>query len=212
MKNAFLWLALALGIAACTTTAQNPTPMPITDYASAWRQIDTLASENKVRDAMLVAESILAKARAEGESVQEVKALLHTFLFSQPTEEKADSLILAKLNTQIAASEFPTKNLLHAYMGEFYWKYYQRNRWRFHNRTKTQVKPEDFETWDTETLMEAAGEQFVLALDQPDKLFALPITKYKPLLNEGHESEKYRPTVYDLLAHRALDFYANTET
>jgi uncharacterized protein YfaS (alpha-2-macroglobulin family) len=182
------------------------------DYDAAWKRITTLVSENKVRDAQAEVEKILAAARAEGASVQEVKGLLHSFVFAQPVEEKADSLIEVQLKQAIASSEFPVKNLLHAYLGEFYWKYYQRNRWRFYDRSETEEKPEDFETWSTKTLMKSAGEQFVMALDKPDELFKLKIKDFDILLEEGHESELYRPTLYDLLAHRALDFYENTET
>lgn len=214
MKNALLWLALFAGIAGCTS-AQTPVPMSEFDYATAWQRIDTLVSENKVRDAMKVAETIMAKAKAEGESAQEVKALLHTFVLSQPTEEKADSLIEQKLKQAITSSEFPVKNLLHAYLGEFYWKYYQRNRWRINQRTAvlgSARTDNDFEEWDVQTLMAEAGEQFIQALEQPDGLFDIDIKKYELLINEGHESKKYRPTLYDLLANRALDFYENSET
>ncbi|MEZ4685829.1 MAG: hypothetical protein R3B47_07110 [Bacteroidia bacterium] len=211
MKLSLLSLAFLLAIISCST-AQQPSPMSNFDYDAAWQRIDTLVSENKVRDAQTEVEKILSAARADGASAQEIKALLHSFVFAQPVEEQADSLIEAQLKQEIASSEFPVKNLLHAYLGEFYWKYYQRNRWRFYDRSETEEKPGDFETWSTNTLMKEAAGQFMKALENPDGLFGIPIKDFEPLIEEGHEGKQYRPTLYDLLAHRALDFYENTET
>ncbi len=213
MKNTLLTLIILL---ACLLSLQaqpdNTMDKPTFNYTQHWDQVDTLLSEGKTRDALAIVEKILAAARQSNNGVQLYKGLSSKISLIEPVEEKSDSMQQQILLAELQGKSTPTSNLLHALMGDYYHNYYQQNRWRINERTALEVQADDFQTWDVKTLMEAAAEHYVRALDNPGQLQQLPVSGFTALLNKGNDSEKYRPTLYDILAHKAIDFFQNAES
>jgi uncharacterized protein YfaS (alpha-2-macroglobulin family) len=197
-----------------TIQAQQTNDMdkPTFNYAQHWAQIDSLIKNARLRDALAKVEEVLTAARQEDNGVQLYKGLTHKVNMIEPIEEKSDSMKQAILLAELEGKVTPTLNLLHALVGNFYHNYYQQNRWRINERTALEVKADDFQTWDVKTLMEAAAEHFVKALDNAEQLQQIPVEQVNELLDKGKDSEKYRPTLYDILAHKTIDFFQNNET
>ncbi|MEM9650195.1 MAG: MG2 domain-containing protein, partial [Bacteroidota bacterium] len=114
---------------------------------------------------------------------------------------------------EIQKAEFPTKNVLESYLGNLYWQYFQQNRYRFYDRTKTEAKVDsiDFRTWDLTTLFKEIHQHFTASLGNPTKLQTLNVNEFQEILTKQKGSEIYRPTLFDLLAHTALQFYKTPE-
>ncbi len=194
--------------------AQTP-DAPMTDstyYDKAWSKIDQFMAKKRSQDAYKAIDELIDKARADKQDVQIIKGLLHKMSLNGFLKEKSDSINLALIQAETERSDFPTKNILATITGQMYYQYYRQNRWRIANRTAVDIKPDDFTTWDIATIMEAAGKHYLAALENAEKLQAIPIEDFRPLLTEGRESARYRPTLYDLLAHRALNFFKSSET
>ena len=97
-----------------------------------------------------------------------------------------------------------------AILANWFCNYFQQNQWRFMNRTQMNAPPgEDITTWDLTQILSEIDAQFTKALAQPDKLKAIPITSYDELLEKGNAPDAYRPTLFDFLAHNAIDFYSS---
>ena len=153
-------------------------------------------------------------ARGHESAPQLVKALLHEFKYWLILEEDAEVKIVRALQNEIDQTEsVPTKAILNSILAETYWQYYQSNRYRFLNRTPlSAITNDDFRTWDLATLFSKIRTQYFLSLEEPIVLQQVPVNNYDAILFEQEESEIYRPTLYDLLAHRAIDFYMNDES
>lgn len=190
----------------------NNMDKPTFNFTQHWAQVDSFLNEGKVRDALAKVEEILSAARMEENGVQLYKGISSKIGLIEPIEEKSDSMKQAILLGELEGKKTPVSNLLHALVGNYYHNYYQQNRWRINERTALEVKADDFQTWDVKTLMEAAAEHFVKALDNAEALQQVPVKEVNELLNKGKDSEKYRPTLYDILAHKAVDFFQNNET
>ena len=97
-------------------------------------------------------------------------------------------------------------------LAEWYWHYFQQNRWRFMQRTATAAQPgNDFTTWDLPRLFAEIDKQFQKALAAEKTLKATPIGAWDDLLPKGTMPDSYRPTLYDFIAHEALEFYTSGE-
>ncbi|MBK9012787.1 MAG: hypothetical protein IPM82_01130 [Saprospiraceae bacterium] len=104
------------------------------------------------------------------------------------------------------------KPILQSMMAEMFSNYLDQNLWRFQNRTTTvEFKPEDFKTWSIEQLTVESARLYRASLTDP-KLKTTAIGDYKILLTEGRNDEGLRPTLFDFLAHRAIDFFMNERT
>jgi hypothetical protein len=97
-------------------------------------------------------------------------------------------------------------------LAEWYWHYFQNNRWRFMQRTATAQAPgKDFTTWDLPRLFAEIDQQFGKALAAADALKKVPVSAFDDVLQKGTLPDAYRPTLYDFVANEALKFYTSAE-
>ena len=99
-------------------------------------------------------------------------------------------------------------------LANLYWQYFSQNRYKFYNRTKTAEKVDaiDFRTWDLNTLFKEIHTYFKASLESSEKLQEINIDDFAAILSLQKNSKKYRPTLFDLLANNALEFYKSSET
>lgn len=94
----------------------------------------------------------------------------------------------------------------HTCMAELLRGYYQENQWKIMDRTPVEgAVPEDPKVWDLQTMAKQIIYHFEKSLENETYLQQVPIKDYEAILNKLSE-EAYRPTLYDFLAFRALDF------
>ncbi|HET8838104.1 MAG TPA: alpha-2-macroglobulin, partial [Flavobacteriaceae bacterium] len=183
------------------------------DYEELWQKVEKYEGTGLPKSALQIVENILEKAKRENNSPQIVKSLLFQSKYILTVEEGARLKILADFNRTIAASGFPTENILEGILANMYWQYFQANRYRFYQRTKTKEKVDstDFRTWDLQTLMNEVNLHFQRSLENGDKAKQLKLKDFAAILSEAPGSKKLRPTLFDFLGHLALDFYKNPE-
>ena len=102
--------------------------------------------------------------------------------------------------------------ILDTIMAIWYWQYFNQNKWRFMQRTRTNDEPsKDIKTWDLARIMSKIDQQFSKALSKADVLKKISLKKYEQLLIMGNAPKTYRPTLYDFLVFSALQFYQSGE-
>lgn len=182
-------------------------------YEVLWKKVQQLENEALTKSALTIVQTIAEKANKESNSAQIAKALLYTSKYALTLEEDAQLKIITDFKTQIAQSTFPAKNILESYLANLYWQYFQQNRHQFYNRTNTENKVDstDFRTWDLTTLFNEIGLHFDNSLQNPNGLMALPIDDFDEILIRQANSDTFRPSLFDLLGHTALDFYTSAE-
>ena len=191
------------------TNAQQPE-----DYAKLWKEVSDFESKGLPKSALEVVESIEKKAKASRNTPQEIKTLLFRSKYALILEEDAQFNIINEFKTQISKTEAPTKNILQNMLATLYWQYFNQNRWKFYNRTKTssKVDEKDFRTWDLQTLFNDIHSNYQQSLQNGLILQQTSLKDYEAILINQPNSKLYRPTLFDLLAHNALNFYKTDET
>jgi len=102
--------------------------------------------------------------------------------------------------------------VMESILANWYWHYFQQNRWRFMQRTATaEAISDDFTTWDLSRILGAIDKQFTMALSHEAVLKKIPIAEYDDLLAKGTAPDAFRPTLFDFVAHDALRFYSAGE-
>lgn len=183
------------------------------DYALRWKQVDSLETEGLSKSALDAVNKIYAQAISADNAPQIVKALIYTLKYKQILEEGGNEKALLAFEMAIQNSRFPVKNILQSAAAELYWNYYQQNRWNFAGRTQTSgANEEDIATWDLQKIIDRSATLYKASIDDEDSLRQLSIMSFAALLEKGNMPVKLRPSLYDFLAHRALDFFMNEET
>ncbi|ADV47986.1 alpha-2-macroglobulin domain protein [Cellulophaga algicola DSM 14237] len=182
-------------------------------FETLWKKVAQLEQEGLTKSALSVVSAISEKAKKESNNAQVVKSLLFSSKYSLTLEEDAQLKIISEFKSEIETATTPTKNVLESYLANLYWQYYQQNRYQFYKRTETETKVDttDFRTWDLNTLFYEIGIHFDASLENSETLKKIPVSAFEILLDTQDGSEKLRPTLYDLLAHTALNFYKTDE-
>ncbi|MCX7997427.1 MAG: hypothetical protein N3A69_00560 [Leptospiraceae bacterium] len=193
--------------------AQERLSMPT--YENEWKKIEEKENLGKPQQALKLVLELQAKAKKEKNHAQLIKTLIYEMKFRSQREEEGFVLSIQRTQELLkdkVYGEFPTKQILHSLLAELYWRYFQENRYTFLNRTPTSTKPEDIRTWDLKTLVNATLENYLQSLQNPERLETYPIADLSPILHENRASRYLRSTLYDFLAHRAIDFLLNTQS
>jgi hypothetical protein len=181
-------------------------------YEKEWKKVDSLTNKGLTRSALEVVTGIYKKAKEENNASQFVKAIIHKMKLESYVEEYNAVKALNDLQEEAKSAKYPVKPVLHSILAETYWQYYQQNRWKFYERTSTtNFKNDDISTWSLDQLIDQVIKQFDLSLQNPDSLKRTPLNIYDDILVQQDGSRKFRPTLFDFLAHRAVDFYSNQE-
>lgn len=207
------WLfLLCSAVLPLLTIAQKNNPGAAEPYAAQWRQADSLLNGGLPQSAARLLTGIYTQARSKGQTVQMVKAQIYLMRVAKQTQENADSLVIGQVEQEIASSAFPVKALWQSIGAQLYWTYYQRHRWQILDRTRMGGEAgADFQQWDAYAFVERTTALYQASLSQAEALKQINIEAYDPILEKGINSRQYRPTLYDLLAFRALGFFENEE-
>ena len=183
-------------------------------YTTLWSEVHQYELKYLPKSALAKTDSIYARAKSEHNYVQLIKAMIFQAKFATIIKEDHELHIVNRFKSEIAGSEGPFKNIQESILANIYWQYYQKNRWKFFRRTKTseKVDKEDFRTWDLNTLFQEIHLHFQNSLQNPVRLQAIDLGEIDELLMKYQDSRQYRPTLYDFLAHNALDFYKTSES
>ncbi|GAA4887711.1 alpha-2-macroglobulin family protein [Flaviramulus aquimarinus] len=184
------------------------------NYESFWEKVNQFETKGLPKSALNIVDAIEKQAIKDKNHPQLIKIMLFKSKFALILEKDAQLNIINDFKKQIALSNFPTKNILESILANLYWQYFNQNRWRFYNRTKTSKKidVEDFRTWDLQTLFNEIHIHYQNALQNGLMLQQEPLERFSVLLNEHNGSKIYRPTLFDFLNHTALTFYKTNET
>ncbi|MFZ6011776.1 MAG: MG2 domain-containing protein, partial [Bacteroidota bacterium] len=183
-------------------------------YSRRWSAVYKYELKVLTASALAVTDSIYSRAKREKNIPQLAKALLYQSKFALTLKEDAELLVVQKFEKEIRESKAPLTNLLESVLANVYWQYFKENRWKYYQRTETENKVDvaDFCTWDTPTMFREIHLHFQRSLQNASITQKVSLATINDLLIEAENSKQYRPTLYDFLAHQALDFYQSGES
>jgi uncharacterized protein YfaS (alpha-2-macroglobulin family) len=192
-------------------TANNP-PMN-KDFDEKWKQVDSLTNLRQPRSALEIVDEIYRLAKAQNNSPQLIKANLFRLRLMSEFEEDHLVKAIRQLHKELETAVFPEKELLHSIVGDLYMRYFQMNRYQILQRSRLLgFDGEDIQTWDAHKLLTTASEHFQYSLMPAEELQKVDLKIFSAILDEKKDSKLFRPTLFDFLAHRAIDFYTSAES
>ncbi|HZL12339.1 MAG TPA: alpha-2-macroglobulin family protein [Prolixibacteraceae bacterium] len=202
MKSIFSLLIVLFSL---SSIAQN-------NYSSEWQEVDSLSNLGQSQTALNRVIQIYDQTKASNQADQFVKASLYRMKLEADFQEDYFEKTIERTQLEIQTAKAPVRQILHSILAELYWRYYQINRWQIHGRSETSgFLTDDIKTWDLKKLVSACMENYALSLSEKDLLRNTELTSYSEILIKQKDSEKFRPTLFDFLAYRAIDFYSSTE-
>lgn len=218
--NKLVLLFLGIQFFGCKTTSQTNNSesyqMKIiqfdNNYEDLWTQVQKAEDDGLYKSALTQVEVIYESAKTEGNTNQIIKSSLYRVKYQQYLADDSFEASIKELNQLAKESETPQKEILHSILGAAYTDYYTRNQWRFYERTTLEIiESDDITTWSLPRIVEEIHKHYDLSLANKSQTQQISIESFDMILTESKESKGLRPTLYDVLAYRALEFYENQE-
>ena len=167
MKKTILFLMCSLFLSTSALAATRD---------AEWKKVEEAIQKGLPKTAIEALDPIIqgaVKDKAYGEAAKAIarKIVLEGTIQGNKPEEK-----ITRLEAEIAKAPPAMAPLLNTILANWYWHYFQNNRWRFLRRTATAQAPgSDFTTWDLPRLFAEIDRQFQKALASTDVLKSTPV-------------------------------------
>ncbi|MEI6150489.1 MAG: hypothetical protein WCS01_15425, partial [bacterium] len=176
--------------------------------AGSWQKVYEARDKGLPKTAIEELKPIIVDAVQNKRHAEAIKAICTKIAFEGQIEGNKAEEKITRLQDELAKAPAEMKPVMEAILSDWYWHYFQQNRWRFQQRTQTAEAPgKDFTTWDLPRILAEIDKHFTDALANERILKATPIEQFNDLLEKGTVPDTYRPTLFDFLAHEALAFY-----
>ena len=177
-----------------------------------WKEVEEAAQKGLPKTAIEKLGPIIEGALGDKAYAEAIKAIGRKIALEGNIQGNKPEEKVTRMQAEIEKAPAEMKPVMEAILANWYWHYFQQNRWRFMQRSQTAAPPgENFTTWDLPRILGEIDKQFQKALASADALKNIPIGEYNDLLQKGNCPDAYRPTLYDFLAHNALEFYSTGE-
>lgn len=179
------------------------------DYETQWHEIENLEQQNLPKSALDKVQLLYEKAQKDKNETQFIKALLYQEKYLYTLNE--EGYVGTIQNIEKALKQSPTHNtklILTSILAQLYSTYLDNNRYNLQERTPlTEEKNKDIKTWSIEKLLNKASTLYLESLNP--KAQEISINAYTTILSENKNTTDLRPTLYDFLAFRALEYFNN---
>ncbi|MFI5129792.1 MAG: alpha-2-macroglobulin [Chitinophagales bacterium] len=184
---------------------------PVKNYEKEWKKVDDLVSKKLPKSALTEVKKIYVLAKKDRQDAQVIKSLVFmTSLQNENREANKDSSI-HEIEKELLVNHEPAVSILNSLLAGLYWNYYNTIRWQLYNRTATvNFKKDDIATWSAEDFHKKITELFLRSLKDEKLLQQTKLDPFNAIILKGNVRH-LRPTLYDLLAHRALSYFENDE-
>ncbi|MDD3147657.1 MAG: MG2 domain-containing protein, partial [Candidatus Riflebacteria bacterium] len=194
-----LVLLLAL-FATCQVMAQSRSEL--------WQKVAEAKSNGLPQTAIEFLVPLYEQAIKEGHMTDAVKALCEKIVQEGTVQGNQPQEKIVRLEEEIGKADKSIKPLLNIILAKWYWHFYNRNSYRFMNRSRTEgLNDKDFTTWDLPKLFGHIGDLYENVLNEEKELRKISISTLDGFIEPGNQPKELRATLFDFFAHEALEFY-----
>ncbi|WP_298740888.1 alpha-2-macroglobulin family protein [uncultured Chitinophaga sp.] len=199
-------------LAALLFTVSYTSVMAQYNYTNEWKKVSDLDAKGLPRSAMEAVDAIYRQARKDKQESQQLKALIFRMKYSEQLTDNGRAASLTEIDKEIQSSRGAHRAILLSMKGELLQQYLRRNRYQLYNRTTLEGDTTtDLNTWGIDRLHSEISAAYSASLKDVPALQQTSLAPYDDIIEKGN-ARTLRPTLFDLLAHRALDYFKSGES
>jgi TonB-dependent SusC/RagA subfamily outer membrane receptor len=184
-----------------------------TAFQKEWKEINNdITKDDLTKTALAKVNALYKKAKLHQEQDQVLKALLYRYSLEERVIENNPLRIINSIKEEITHTTDPVqKAMLYTILAKQYKSYFTRNRWGLYGRAQTKNNNKtDITTWSAGDFADSIRHAFSKALQYKETLKQKKVSLYDAVILKGNARE-LRPTLFDLVAHEALDYYTSSD-
>jgi hypothetical protein len=174
-----------------------------------WDKVDSFEKESLPKSALELVNQIYADALKTGNSTDLIKAIIYQLKCETAIDQDKLPDKMQEIEKFAETDRNPAEqSILYSLLAELYSNYYQANSYTIHQRTALPGESDeypDLREWAANIFIRKIANLAKRSLTPASLLQNSNAMDYKEILIEGTSSRRFRPTLYDLLAYRAIE-------
>lgn len=178
---------------------------------SSWEVIDSLIlKNNQPKTALQLVNKQYELAKKNANTILLIKSLLYKLELQERVEENTTSRHIKLLQDEAKQTTQPlAKSLLQVLLARQYNNYYTNNSWQINERkATTAIASNDITEWNKDQFLAAIHAAFAQALSNKLLLQTTDLKSIDELIIYGN-TPNLRPTMFDVVAQEAIEFYSS---
>ena len=182
-------------------------------FEKKWKEVETLKKKGLPKSALKIVDNIYREAKKEDNKPQLIKALIYKMSLRGTFEEEHLLKNIRLLEEELNYASEPEKSILYSLTAELYQTYYQRNRYKIMNRSYIEGGSDEApELWDARRFVAKITGYYLKSVKNREVLEQVSLKDYLPVVVPPKpEALSTAPTLYDLLAERAIDYFSTSD-
>src|SRR6185369_5639748 len=203
----------SLVILICILITNGYSQTPVKNYEKEWKKVDELITKkNLPKSALAEVKKIYALVKKEKQDAQVIKAVIYMIGLQRETREENEAIAIKDIEKEIAANKEPVVSIFKSLEAENYQTYFNNDRWQIYDRTETtQFKKDDLGSWSSGDFFKRISELYLQSIKNEKLLQETKLAPYNAIIIKGNVRH-LRPTLYDLLVQRVLEYFKTDET
>jgi len=185
------------------------------EFKAKWNQVEKLVAKGLPKSALKIVDSIYFEAKKNDNSPQVLKSLIYRVSLQSQYQEEHMLNSIHIFENELKSAATPEKQILQSMLAEIYSWYYQQNRWKINDMTSVvDLEEKDIRKWDAIRLNTQIREYYLASIKDKEKLEDIDIEAFSAILNveeKDHDAYTWWPTLYDLLANRAIVYFSTSD-
>lgn len=174
-----------------------------------WSEYDKKINQGYYKEAREILNNIYEYASKHRLEQHQIKSAVHQLALTNWIEENPLHITIPTLDSLIATSQGATKRIFYSIKGEYLKSYAQDYSYTLSSIKQTPNVGNDYSLWSLQDFITHAHQAYQHSLEEPQVTQAIATTTFETIVY-NKENAQIRPTLYDLLAQNAYNFYTNT--
>ncbi|MDA3615974.1 alpha-2-macroglobulin family protein [Polluticaenibacter yanchengensis] len=177
-------------------------------YDEAWKRVTAFQKQSLPKSAAEEVAKIYDWAVKDKKLDQEIKALMYRYYYNSMITENDINKNLEQFYKDLGnETKSPQKEILSSYVANILYNYYIQNKWTIEGRSATvNFEKTDIATYSADDFNKLIAQYYKQSLSNAQVLQNTRITDLGVLVT-NEVGINMRPTLYDLLVERAIEFY-----
>lgn len=181
-------------------------------YKKEWEKVIILEKQNLIRSAWKEVDVIYKQAVAHHDDQQQVKALIYQMKYREQIEPDASVDNIREVDSLAQEAKGIPQSILQSMLAEMYRVYVNRHRYQLYGRlTSAGENKSDITTWGLAHFYQTIADLYKASIRNETGLKTTTLKKLQVIIDTGKNTLSLQPTLYDLLVHRALDYFTGEE-
>ncbi len=178
------------------------------DFYQLWQKISEAVKDGLPRTAIEYLKEMVPQAIESEKYGLAMKGICKQLVLEANIQGNKPEEKITRLTEEIETAPELLKPLLNLVLAQWYWHYYQSNRWRFSQRdTTADIIDTDFTSWDLPRLLDKIDGLYTEVFSHEALLKSTSMEMFTDFFELGSLPLSYRPTLFDFAAFSAVSFY-----